>query len=243
MRVARGAAAMCVGASRRRVTGVTASCVCNEGCVGAAVMWFGRRRAVRARALQGHAGRLLGRPRASLRCKPSVGTADCIAGGCKGCIRAAEQRFCNRFQQRAVWTTQWCCTRARGGRGLRDAELHRLTNERLGCQQVDALGTGSKSLVFGGIHPKQNWYWSRRRHTSNRTRGTRSRLAAARTERFAVQPQRTHATRVTPSDRGYIIRREPRGCCPGHTVIIPRRGLPNTAHQKRPLRTPPPRPW
>ena len=111
-------------------------------------MWFGRRRAFRARALQGHAGRLLGRPRASLRCKRRVGTADCIAGGCKGCIRAAEQRFCNRFQQRAVWTTQWCCTRARGGRGLRDAELHRLTNERLGCQQVDALGTGSKSLVF-----------------------------------------------------------------------------------------------
>ena len=84
--------------------------------------------------------------RAAWRCKPRVGAADCIAGGCKGCIRAAEQRFCNRFQQRAVWTTQWCCTRARGGRGLRDAELHRLTNERLGCQQVDALGTGSKSL-------------------------------------------------------------------------------------------------
>ena len=132
----------------------------------------------------GACGAAAWRPRASLRCKPRVGTADCIAGGCKGCIRAAEQRFCNRFQQRAVWTTQWCCTRARGGRGLRDAELHRLTNERLGCQQVDALGTGSKSR--GGIHPKQNWYWSRRRHTSNRTRGTRSRHTAASTERLRV---------------------------------------------------------
>ena len=140
-----------------------------------------------ARASQGrcaHAARRRESRRAAWRCKLRVGTADCIAGRCKGCIRAAEQRFCNRFQQRAVWTTQWCCTRARGGRGLRDAELHRLTNERLGCQQVDALGTGSKSLVFGGIHPKQNGYWSRRRHTSNRTRGTRS---SQRLEQSALQ--------------------------------------------------------
>ena len=140
-----------------------------------------------ARASQGrraHAARRTWRRARELAVQARVGAADCIAGGCKGCIRAAEQRFCNRFQQRAVWTTQWCCTRARGGRGLRDAELHRLTNERLGCQQVDALGTGSKSR--GGIHPKQNWYWSRRRHTSNRTRGTRSRHTAASTERLRV---------------------------------------------------------
>ena len=139
---------MCVGASRRRVTGVTASCVCNEGCVGAAVMWFGRRRAVRVLRVAGACWAAAWAAPRELAVQARVGTANCIAGGCKGCIRAAERRFCNRFQQRAVWTTQWCCTRARGGRGLRDAELHRLTNERLGCQQVDALGTGSKSLVI-----------------------------------------------------------------------------------------------
>ena len=86
--------------------------------------------------------------RATLLCKLRVGTANCIAGGCKGCIRAAEQRFCNRFPQRGVWTTQWCCTRARGERGLRDAELHRLTNERLGCQSDARNCAGSNSLVF-----------------------------------------------------------------------------------------------
>ena len=86
--------------------------------------------------------------RAAWRCKPRVGAADCIAGGCKGCIRAAEQRFCNRFPQRAVWTTQWCCTRARGGRGLRDAEMHRLTNRDCGCQQSTHLGRGQSPLFF-----------------------------------------------------------------------------------------------
>ena len=77
-----------------------------------------------------------------------VGTADCIAGGCKGCIRAAEQRFCNRFQQRAVWTTQWCCTRARGGRGLRDAEMHRLTNRDCGLSERRTQMCGVKLPCF-----------------------------------------------------------------------------------------------
>ena len=122
-----------------------------RGLRGAAVMCSLATARRFARASQGrcvHDARRFWAAARGVLCKRRVGTADCIAGGCKGCIRAAEQRFCNRFQQRAVWTTQWCCTRARGGRGLRDAELHRLTNERLGCQQVDALGTGSKSLVL-----------------------------------------------------------------------------------------------
>ena len=100
-----------------------------------------------ARALRGwraHAARRRESRRAAWRCKLRVGAADCIAGRCKGCIRAAEQRFCNRFPQRAVWTTQWCCTRARGGRGLRDAEMHRLTNRDCGLSASRRTWDGVK---------------------------------------------------------------------------------------------------
>jgi hypothetical protein len=63
------------------------------------------------------------------------------------------------------------------------------------------------------------------------------------TERFFLQRNRRSGHPVTscaftPSARPP---RTTRAVLPGHTVIIPRRGLPDTAHQtKRPLRTPPP---
>ena len=196
-----------------------------------------------ARASQGrcaHAARRRESRHAAWRCKPRVGTADCIAGRCKGCIRAAERRFCNRFQQRAVWTTQWCCTRARGGRGLRDAEMHRLTNRDCGLSERRTQMCGVK-LPCVRLHPSEAKLRRvpKEAYLKPHPRNTPL-VTAARTERFAAQPQRTHATRVTPSDRGYIIRREPRGCCPGHTVLRTRRGCRAQRTKKRPLRTPPP---
>ena len=169
-----------------------------RGLRGAAVMCSLATARRFARALLGrcaHAARRRESRRAAWRCKRRVGTADCIAGGCKGCILAAEQRFCNRFPQRAVWTTQWCCTRARGGRGLRDAELHRLTNERLGCQSDARNCAGSNSLVFW-LHssesklirvPKEAYLRSHPRNTLS--------SSAASTERLRVCSGTDAATR------------------------------------------------
>ena len=139
--------------------------------------------------------------------KLRVGTANCIAGGCKGCILAAEKRFCNRFPQRAVWTTQWCCTRARGGRGLRDAELHGLTNRDCGLSERRTQMCGVK-LPCVRLHPSEAKLLRVPKEAYLKSHPRNTLVTAARAERFAAQPQRTtHAARVTPSDRGYIIRR------------------------------------
>ena len=195
-----------------------------------------------ARALRGwraYAARRRESRRAAWRCKLRVGAADCIAGRCKGCIRAAEQRFCNRFQQRAVWTTQWCCTRARGGRGLRDAEMHRLTNRDCGLSASRRTWDGVKVLFLVAFI---------RNKAATGPEGGIPQIApaeharhSASTEHFAAeQTQRPHGNERLPSRRRRG-RRERRGqCCPGHTVIITRRGLPSAAHKKRPLRTTPP---
>ena len=184
-RVARGGTAMCwrVTASRHWCHGVVRV---QRGLRrrGGDVVWATARRSCTRVAGAVNAAAWAA-PR-ELAVQARVGTANCIAGGCKGCIRAAEQRFCNRFPQRAVWTTQWCCTRARGGRGLRGAEMHRLTNRDCGLSASRRTWDGVKLPCFsrGCIHPTQSCYGSRRRHTSNRTRGTRSSQRIDRAEHF-----------------------------------------------------------
>ena len=172
-----------------------------------------------------------------------VGTADCIAGGCKGCIRAAEQRFCNRFQQRAVWTTQWCCTRARGGRGLRDAEMHRLTNRDCGLSERRTQMCGVK-LPCVRLHPSEAKLLRVPKEAYLKSHPRNTLLSQRTTEHFLQRNRRSGHTQRAFSVRTAATSYDERSrCCPGHTVIIPRRGLPNTAHKKRPLRTTPPRPW
>ena len=167
-----------------------------RGLRGAAVMCSLATARLFARALQVRCSAAARAARAAWRCKLRVGAADCIAGGCKGCIRAAEQRFCNRFQQRAVWTTQWCCTRARGGRGLRDAELHVVIwSVRQALQDARASRTSAA----------QDEVWRRHRSkrelagiptADERTRGTRLSSTAARS---ALQHRRTAVTRSARS--------------------------------------------
>ena len=110
----------CVGVSRRRVTGVTASSVCNEGCVGDVVWATARRSCTRVAGACWAAA--WAAPR-ELAVQARVGKADCIAGGCNGCILAGEAVNCTDLSQRAARAPQWRCTRARGGWELRDAEI------------------------------------------------------------------------------------------------------------------------
>ena len=151
-----------------------------------------------ARASQGrcaHAARRRESRRAAWRCKLRVGAADCIAGGCKGCIRAAEQRFCNRFQQRAVWTTQWCCTRARGGQGLRGAELH---VEILVCQTSLAGRTRTSTFRGPGRGTAMALINARARRDTYGRRGTRgTRLSSQRIDRALLQRNRRSGHTVT----------------------------------------------
>ena len=211
-----------------------------RGLRGAAVMCSLATARLFARALRVRCSAAARAARAAWRCKLRVDTANCIAGGCNGCIIAAEQRFCNRFQQRAVRPVHRCCTRARGGRGLRDAELHRLTNERLGCQSDARKCAGSNSPLVAFIRSKAD---TGPEGGIPQIAGTRS---SQRIDRalFAAEQRRSGHTQRAFSVRTAATSYDERSrCCPGRTVIRTRRGLPNTAHKKRPLRTTPPRPW
>ena len=193
-RVARGGTAMCwrVTASRHWCHGVVRV---QRGLRrrGGDVVWATARRSC-TRVAGACWAAAWAAPR-ELAAQARVGTADCIAGGCKGCIRAAEQRFCNRFPQRAVWTTQWCCTRARGGRGLRDAELH---VEILVCQTSLAGRTRTSTFRGPGRGTATPSVKARaRRHTYGRRAHPRNTplVTAASTERLRVCSGRDAATR------------------------------------------------
>ena len=94
-----------------------------RGLRGAAVMCSLATARLFARALQVRCSAAARAARAAWRCKLRVGKADCIAGGCNGCILAGEAVNCTDLSQRAARAPQWRCTRARGGWELRDAEI------------------------------------------------------------------------------------------------------------------------
>ena len=157
-------------------------CVCDEGCArrggdawwrvtasrhwchggvrvqrglrGAAVMWFGRRRAVRARAGQRWRARAARRRecRRTACCASCASLAQPVASLSDNAAKCAvRQRFARKFFSKRAPGIQGCCARA-GRRGeLRGAEMHNVFGLSLRVECLVSKVRGESPLFIGPI--------------------------------------------------------------------------------------------
>ena len=94
--------------------------------------------------------------RAAWRCKLRVGTANCIAGGCKGCILAAEAVKCTHLSH-SVCKVCIDAVHARGGAGDCETRRSRFNYVRAEVLSEACQTVRSKSLpCFLTIRPKES---------------------------------------------------------------------------------------
>ena len=144
------------------------------------------------------------------------------------------------FLKCAPWTCR-CCARAGGRGGLRGAEMHDVFCRQTRRARQRTQSAGSKSLVFRHhilpevklLHVLKEAYL--KSHWRNTLVTAASTELLQRNRRSGHTRQRAFSVRTAATSYDERSR-----CCPGPTVIRTRRGLPNTAHKKRPLRTTPP---
>ena len=121
-----------------------------RGLRGAAVMWFGRRRAVRARAGQRWRARAARRRecRRTACCASCASLAQPVASLSDNAANiAARHRFARNFFSERAHCIHRCYARAAGRGGLRGAEMHDVFGTVTELRATHA-GAGSKSLVF-----------------------------------------------------------------------------------------------